>query len=161
MTTVLIDNATVSSVQRALGKAKTRNMALLDIEHAALDRFVEAIIFSNKVIVPDNYKEEFTPARKKLLDNFGVEFLKIGQSIDESLGETAKSLIAPWSRSLSVDRVQDADRWHSREVLLAASKKRKRRIPPNGFRDGRANRHGQIAVLLDDPILVPPRDCPA
>lgn len=70
-------------------------------------------------------------------------------------------LLAARRRSVSVDRVQDTHRWHSREILLAASKKRKRRIPSNGFRDGRANRHGQIAVLLDAPILVPPRDCPA
>ncbi|KAB2872859.1 MAG: hypothetical protein F9K36_11645 [Burkholderiaceae bacterium] len=101
MTLALIDNATVSSVQRALGKAKTRDAALLDIEQAALDRFVEAVLFSEQVIVPDNYKQQFTPARKALLASFGVEFAPIDAPIDESLNEVASSLIGPWTEAFS------------------------------------------------------------
>ncbi|MFM7448316.1 MAG: hypothetical protein ACKO24_06945 [Leptolyngbyaceae cyanobacterium] len=39
MTKILIDNATISSVERALGKAPLKEPALLDIEHVALSRF--------------------------------------------------------------------------------------------------------------------------
>jgi hypothetical protein len=101
MPLALIDNATVSSVQRALGKAKTRDIALLDIEQAALDRFVEAILFSERVIVPDNYKEQFTPARKALLASFNVEFAPVDAPIDQSLNEVASSLIGPWTEAFS------------------------------------------------------------
>ena len=101
MTFALIDNATVSSVQRALGKAKTRDAALLDIEQAALDRFVEAVLFSERVVVPDNYKEQFTPARKALLSSFDVEFTTVDAPIDKSINEIAGSLIGPWTEAFS------------------------------------------------------------
>lgn len=96
MTTALIDNATVSSVQRALGKAKLRDSGVLDIEHAALGRFSEALLLSEKVVVPDNYKEQFTPARKKLLTSLGVEFVAVPEPLDNALNSIAQELAAPW-----------------------------------------------------------------
>ena len=101
MALALIDNATVSSVQRALGKAKTRDAALLDIEQAALDRFVEAVLFSEGIVVPDNYKEQFTPARKALLSSFDVKFATVDAPVDQSLNEIASSLIGPWTEAFS------------------------------------------------------------
>lgn len=106
MPTSLIDNATVSSVQRALGKAKTRDAALLDVEQAALDRFVEAVLFSDRVLVPDNYKEQFTPARRELLQSFNVELAPIDEPVDRSLGEVATGLMAPWTEAF----VEGSDR---------------------------------------------------
>lgn len=104
MTTILIDNATVSSVQRALGKAKLRDSGVLDVEHAALERFVEAILFADKVVVPDNYKEKFTPARKALLDAFNVQFLPIDEPIDASLTEVAHQMTGMWTEAFAEGR---------------------------------------------------------
>lgn len=106
MPTALIDNATVSSVQRALGKAKMRDAGLLDVEHAALDRLVEAVLFSDRIVVPDNYKEQFTASRKKLLAAFKVDFVPVDRPIDESLNEVAANLSAPWSEAF----VEGSDR---------------------------------------------------
>lgn len=96
MYTTIVDNSTVSSVQRALGKAKTRDPALLDVEHAALDRFVQSLLFSERVVVPDNYKEEFTPARRKLLSQFDVELVEVAEPVDADLSEVANGLLGPW-----------------------------------------------------------------
>lgn len=96
MSVALIDNATVSSVQRALGKATTREPAILDIEQAALDRFIEAVLFSDRVVVPDNYKESFTPARRQLLSSFGIELISVDSPVEESLNEIARGLSTPW-----------------------------------------------------------------
>lgn len=96
MTTALIDNATVSSTQRALGKAKLRDLGVLDIEQAALGRFAEALLLCEKVVVPDNYKEQFTPARKKLLSSLGVEFLPVSEQLDIALNSIARDLAEPW-----------------------------------------------------------------
>jgi len=104
MTTVLIDNATVSSVQRALGKAKSRDAGILDIEHAALERFVEAMLFADEVVVPDNYKEQFTPARKTLLSAFNVKFLPIDEPIDLSLTQVAQKLTGMWTEAFAEGR---------------------------------------------------------
>lgn len=101
MSAALIDNSTVSSVQRALGKAKTRDPTLLDVEQAALDRFIEAVLFSDRVVVPDNYKEPFTPARKQLLSSFGVELNSVDPPIEQSLNEIARGLSAPWVEAFS------------------------------------------------------------
>lgn len=67
MAKVLIDNATISSVQRALGKAPLKEPALLDIEHVALARFCEAVLLNDSIVVPDNYKAELTTKRKELI----------------------------------------------------------------------------------------------
>jgi hypothetical protein len=96
MTTALIDNATVSSIQRALGKAKLRDLGVLDIEQAALGRFAEAMLLCDRVVVPDNYKEQFTPARKKLLSALGVEFLPVPEPLDTALNAIARDLAEPW-----------------------------------------------------------------
>jgi hypothetical protein len=96
MIRTLVDNATVSSVQRALGRAQTRDLTVLDVEHAALERFVEAVLLSDAVVVPDNYKEPFTPARRKLLTELGVEFVPVAQQVDDSLNALARTLVDPW-----------------------------------------------------------------
>lgn len=91
---------------QALGKAKIADASLLDIEQAALDRFVEAVIFSDRVIVPNNYKEQFTDARRTLLSKFNVELVAIDQPIEHSLSQVASGLIAPWSEAF----VEGSDR---------------------------------------------------
>jgi hypothetical protein len=99
MIKALIDNATVSSVQRALGKAKLNDFGVLDIEHAALGRFAEVMLLCEQVVVPDNYKEQFTPARKKLLSSLGVQFIAVPEVLDDSLNEVAKELAMPWKEA--------------------------------------------------------------
>ncbi|MBI5279063.1 MAG: hypothetical protein HY854_21690 [Burkholderiales bacterium] len=97
MLRTLIDNATVSSVQRALGKAQLKDPGTLDIEHAALERLAEAVLLTEEVVVPDNYKEEFTPARKELLSRFNVRFLPVDEPVETSLNEVANELTGIWT----------------------------------------------------------------
>jgi hypothetical protein len=104
MTITLIDNATVSSVQRALGKAQLNDSAILDIEHASLERFVEAVLFSTTVVVPDNYKAQFTPPRKELLTRFNVQFLPVDEPTETSLSSVAKGLAGVWSEAFTEGR---------------------------------------------------------
>lgn len=101
MAAVLIDNSTVSSIQRALGKAQLRNPGVLDIEHSALERFAEAVLFADRVVVPDNYKEQFTPARKKLLAQFNVQFIPIAQAVDTALSEMTGQLTSIWTEAFA------------------------------------------------------------
>lgn len=96
MVSVLIDNATVSSVQRALGKAQLRDVGIIDVEHAALGRFSEAVLLCDNVVVPDNYKQKFTDARKKLLGELGVKFKEVPNPLDDSLNKIAHGLAEPW-----------------------------------------------------------------
>lgn len=99
MSKVLIDNSTISSVQRALGKAPLKEPALLDMEHVSLSRFCDAVLLNDEVIVPDNYKTELTPARKALLDNEVFQFEPLKDNEDEELIEISSSISGLWSEA--------------------------------------------------------------
>ena len=61
----LIDNSTLSSVERILGKAPVRSRALIDGDLAAFESFLNAILFYNDIIALDDYKPEFSQSRKE------------------------------------------------------------------------------------------------
>ena len=94
---VLIDNSTISSVQRALGKAPLKEPALLDIEHVSLARFCEAVLLNEQIIVPDNYKKELTPARKSLLKNKAFHFESLNTNEDQDLIQVSSAMMSIWS----------------------------------------------------------------
>ncbi len=96
MTRILIDNATISSVQRALGKASIRDRSLLDIEHVALGRFAEAVLLSHKVVIPDSYKAELTPRRKALLNTDAFQFQELGTGEDKDINAVCSDLLPIW-----------------------------------------------------------------
>jgi hypothetical protein len=99
MSKVLIDNSTISSVQRALGKAPLKEPALLDIEHVSLSRFCEAVLLNEQIVVPDNYKQELTPARKALLHDKVFEFEPLNKKEDNELIQISSSLIGVWTEA--------------------------------------------------------------
>lgn len=99
MSKVLIDNSTISSVQRALGKAPLKEPALLDIEHVSLSRFCEAVLLNEQIVVPDNYKKELTPARKALLKHKVFQFEPLNKNEDNELTEISSSLIGVWTEA--------------------------------------------------------------
>lgn len=99
MTKVLIDNATISSVQRALGKAPLKDPALLDIEHVALARFCEAVLLNKGVVVPDNYKTDLTPNRKALITGEAFDFLPLRHGEDDEIREVCSSLAPAWKEA--------------------------------------------------------------
>ncbi len=99
MAKVLIDNATISSVQRALGKAPVNEPALLDIEHVALARFSEAVLLSDGVVIPDNYKAELTPSRKSLINGDIFHFQDLGENEDNEILEICSSLSTIWNEA--------------------------------------------------------------
>lgn len=97
MSSVLLDNATISSVQRALGKAPIKEPALLDVEHVALERFSEAFLLSDKIIIPDTYKKSLTPARKKMLSDPVFSFITVDKNEDENLLTISNALSEAWT----------------------------------------------------------------
>lgn len=97
MSSVLLDNATISSVQRALGKAPTKEPALLDVEHVALERFSEVFLLSDKIIIPDTYKKALTPARKKMLSDPVFSFVTVDEQEDKDLLDISNALSEAWT----------------------------------------------------------------
>lgn len=99
MAKVLIDNATISSVQRALGKAQLKEPALLDIEHVCLARFCEAVLLNDSIVVPDNYKSELTARRKALITGDAFSFQQLAEGEDDAIREVSSSLAPAWKEA--------------------------------------------------------------
>lgn len=111
MSNILIDNSTISSVLRAIGWApmgeKIDEPLLIDIEQAALERFSEAVLLSDKIIIPDNYKTEYREERKQLLSEDFIEHAEINRETDEQLSQIAKSFSEIWLQSFQAGSEQE------------------------------------------------------
>jgi hypothetical protein len=62
---ILVDNATLSGVERITGVSRTINLHYIDNDILCLEKLVTAILFSDELIGTDDYKEEFRSNRMK------------------------------------------------------------------------------------------------
>lgn len=68
MAYALVDNATLTAVQRLTGEAKARSHDSTDGDIVALENLVQAILFYDDLVIVDNYKDEFRERRKRNFD---------------------------------------------------------------------------------------------
>lgn len=74
------------------------------MEHVALGRFVEAFLLHDQLVVPDNYKEEFSKQRKDLLAHPSVSFAQIPSQKDREYIETASDLSEAWTEAFQAQK---------------------------------------------------------
>ncbi len=92
---ILIDNATLSGVERIAGISQTLNLNNIDNDILCLEKLVTAILFSDELIGVDDYKDEF---RSRRLKNFDfIRFFKIDQPTYSMLAAEA----ATFARSMA------------------------------------------------------------
>jgi hypothetical protein len=60
----LFDNSTLTAIQRILGGIPLRNMYIIDSDILALETYIQAILFYDKLVYLDDYKEYFRESRK-------------------------------------------------------------------------------------------------
>lgn len=65
----LIDNSTLTAIQRLLGDIAVKNKAITDMDILAYESYVEAILFFDEIICIDDYKKEYSESRKKYFPN--------------------------------------------------------------------------------------------
>lgn len=65
MTYALIDNASLTAVQRVMGDVVVRNPDTINGDLVALENLVQAILFYDDLVCVDNYKPEYRESRKK------------------------------------------------------------------------------------------------
>lgn len=68
MAYALIDNATLSAVQRLTGRAKSRSKDSTDGDIVALENLLQAILFYDDIVTIDDYKTEYKESRRKEFD---------------------------------------------------------------------------------------------
>ncbi|MBK9940536.1 MAG: hypothetical protein IPP13_02800 [Kouleothrix sp.] len=86
----LIDNSTLTAVQRVLGEIPIRNQYLVDADIPALEGFLQAILFYDDLLFLDDYKERFRESRKSYFNRM-IDW-KIGEETYQSLLDTAKQI---------------------------------------------------------------------
>ena len=65
----LIDNSTLTAVQRLLGRIPIKNTLGIDMDILCLENLLEAILFYDKVVVIDDYKPQFRKYRERSFPN--------------------------------------------------------------------------------------------
>lgn len=64
MTYALVDNATLTAVQRILGQAPYRSADAVDADLAALENLIVALLLYDELVAIDDYKQQFREARR-------------------------------------------------------------------------------------------------
>jgi hypothetical protein len=62
---ILVDNTTLSGVERLIGESQTLNLNNIDNDILCLEKLITAILFSDLIIGVDDYKESFRSQRLK------------------------------------------------------------------------------------------------
>jgi hypothetical protein len=65
MAYALIDNASLTAVQRVTGKIAARNPDTINGDLAAMENLIQAILFYDDLVTIDNYKEQFRESRSR------------------------------------------------------------------------------------------------
>lgn len=68
MSYALVDNASLTAVQRVMGHIVVKNPDTVNGDLAALENFLQAILFYDELICIDNYKDEHKDERRKNFD---------------------------------------------------------------------------------------------
>lgn len=92
---ILVDNATLSGVERLIGQSQTLNLSNTDNDILCFEKLITAILFSDAVISIDDYKEKYRSERLRRF-NF-IDFLTIDSDIYNSLSKDA----ADFARSMT------------------------------------------------------------
>jgi hypothetical protein len=92
---ILVDNATLSGVERLIGESQTLNLNNIDNDILCFEKLITAILFSDGVISVDDYKEQY---RSERLRRFGfIDFLSIAPEtyahLSKDAADFAKSMI--------------------------------------------------------------------
>lgn len=92
MTTALIDNATLTGVQRVVGQVPSRSRDSFDVDLLAYENFVQARLFYDDVVVIDDYIAMHRDARRKAFPQ--VSHLDLTQLGLQEIADTANNTAA-------------------------------------------------------------------
>lgn len=89
----LIDNSTLTGVQRLLGEIPIQNKLVIDMDILCLESLMEAVLFYDKILVIDDYKPIFKQSRQNAfpyITALGEDVLPVGElvSITKDLTES-------------------------------------------------------------------------
>lgn len=85
----LIDNSTLTAVQRLLGGIPIKNKHVIDGDILALENLIQAILFYDKILSLDDYKEQYRQSRKEIFNTI-MPIVPSEVGYKELIGEAKK-----------------------------------------------------------------------
>jgi hypothetical protein len=92
MTVALVDNATLTSVQRVIGKAQYKNRNSIDVDSVAFENFIQARLFYDEVVTIDDYIPKHRDDRGKTFPQ--VQFVSSAELEIPKIEQTANAIAA-------------------------------------------------------------------
>lgn len=107
MAYALIDNATLTAVQRLTGRAKSRSEDSTDGDIVALENLLQAILFYDDIVTIDDYKAEYKESRRKEFDF--IRFLNPSELRLNEIEAAARSEVLSAIPTIHGGKFADAD----------------------------------------------------
>lgn len=92
---ILVDNATLSGVERLIGESQTLNLHNIDNDILCFEKLITAILFSDSVIGVDDYKEKYRSERLRRFDFIDFATVDPGTyaNLSKDAADFAKSMV--------------------------------------------------------------------
>lgn len=103
----LIDNSTLTGVQRLLGEIPVNNSAIINNDIIAFENYIQAILFYDQIICIDDYKKRYREKRKRFFPN--IRFISTDLFDYDGFAIKANELTKDISLQVSGGRISDKD----------------------------------------------------
>lgn len=103
----LIDNSTLTGVQRLLGEIPVRNNAVIDNDIVAFENYIQAILFYDRLICIDDYKKRYREKRMKYFPD--VKFISTDLFDYDLFVSKANEVTKDISLTVSGGKISDKD----------------------------------------------------
>ncbi|MBB6612656.1 hypothetical protein H7F15_16560 [Pontibacter sp. Tf4] len=103
----LIDNSTLTGIQRLLGEIPVRNRAIVDNDIISLENYIQAILFYDDIICIDDYIEKYRENRTKFFPN--IHFISKDLFAYNSFVKKAIEVTADIVLRINGGRITDKD----------------------------------------------------
>ena len=103
----LIDNSTLTGIQRLLGEIPVKNKFIVDNDIIAFENYIQAILFYDEIICIDDYKSQYRENRKQYFPK--IRFISKDLFDYESFVETANKVTENINLEIKGGRITDRD----------------------------------------------------
>ncbi|TKB99959.1 hypothetical protein [Pedobacter cryotolerans] len=103
----LIDNSTLTGIQRLLGEIPVKNKSVIDNDIISFENYIQAILFYDNIICIDDYKEKY---RKNRIDYFpNIRFISKDIFEYDTFVKTANDVTKNISLEIRGGKISDTD----------------------------------------------------
>lgn len=103
----LIDNSTLTAVQRLMGEIPVRNSAVIDNDIVAFENYIQAILFYDELVCIDDYKDRYKAKRISYFLN--IRFISTDIFDYQSFVDKANEITKDISLQINGGKISDAD----------------------------------------------------